>query len=104
MAKATSSGPSNQHLELEPDYEHVSVNEEGNPVSVLHQTPIDAGEPEEGTESTETGEQDGTEDQVQDEVPEPPQVPSEPVDEVPETADEKAVRLQAELDALKGGN
>lgn len=94
MPKATSAGPSNQHEE------RVSVNEDGNPASVLEQEPIDAGEPEEGTEPTETAEQDQDATEVPDTVPEPPEVPQDAVED--DAA--KAARLQAELDALKGGS
>lgn len=102
MPKVTSAGPSNQH-EGPQHEERTGVNEEGNPTSVLEQEPIDAGEPEpqddtaEPTESTQSPEQGQGATGVQDEVPEPPEVPQEPE----ESPQDKAARLQAELDALK---
>lgn len=106
MAKVTAGGGySNQHEE------RTSVNDEGNPVSVLEQVPIDAGEAEEGSESPETPDQGEGVTEVPDEVPAPPEVPQEPVSGPSEPQAEpveddaaKAARLQAELDALKGGN
>ncbi len=101
MPKVTAGGgPSNQHTEREPDYEGISVNEEGNPVSVLVQTPIDAETPETVADSLEgQTPAEGPEDSPQ-EPTDPSQAREEPV----EDDASKAARLQAELDALKGGN